>query len=170
MDAFLLKSFQFRTRDVLPYRKDGYGGFVFHGVGSHILWSDLRNRWYRFAFEIATVDQPVSAVLEQSRLILLDGNAKMVPKQSILEWKPACKRDTRNPRYSSYQWCQDLEIDDQDAELVTIRIELLFSSSKEWIPVKGDSRVLVDMHPGDPPPYYGRFNWYLRRILALGRA
>lgn len=167
MKAYLLKSFHFRERDNWPYRNDGRGGNVFHGVGSHILFSDLRNRWYRFAFEIATEDQPREAILAKSRLLLSTGDSKSIPEQSIIEWEPYCKRETTNPRYSSYQWTQHLQIDVEEANMAVIEIELLFSDSTEWLRVEGNSRVLIDMHPHGPPTYYGKLSWYFRRWLGL---
>ena len=165
MKAHLLKSFHFRHRDELPYCKDGRGGFVFHGVGSHILWNDIQNRWYRFAFEVATEDQPQEAVLQKTRLLLSVEDATTVPEQSIIEWEPSSKRETSNPRYCSYQWTQHLQIDIRYPTMASIAIEMQFSGFEDWLRVDGSTRVLVDMHPHGPPRYYNSISWYLRRLL-----
>jgi len=171
MKIYLLKFFHFREKETLPYREDGHGGNVFHGVGSHILFSDLSNRWYRFAFEVATEDQPEESHLEKTRLhFSVNGSPtfqeQSEPEQSELDWPPTYKRPTLNPKFNSYQWTQHAKIDVKEPCLVTVKIEMKFSHADQWLPVDGVMRFLTDLHPGEPPKYYSKPIWYLRKLLG----
>lgn len=164
--VLLLKAFQFRAYEFAPYREDGYGGHMYHGVGSHVLYSDLRHRSYRFAIEIATVDQPGDVHLTASRLRLnVDGN-DVIPAQTGLRWHPHHRRETKNSRYSSFQWRQDVEINTRTPCLAEVLIDVQFSDSDQWMTVDGVARVLVDLHPSEPPKYHSKIGWYFRRFIA----
>lgn len=167
MQLFLLKFFQFREREIAPYRIDGRGGNIFHGVGSHVLWSELRDRWYRFAFEVATQDQPESVDLLRSRLIFTVDGQEQDLQRSEVDWSPGgFRRPTKDPALSSYQWTQHACIDLEQPCIVTIALEMQFSHCSDWLPVDGVGRLLVDLHPGDPPKYYNYPVWHLRRWFS----
>lgn len=173
MKLYLLKAFHFQKHDQLPYRSDGRGGNVFHGVGSHVLYSDLKERWYRFAFEVATEGQPEEALLVETRLLATVEGKTNSPQQSILEWRTKSdnppvdyRRPTLSQNYVSYQWKQYLQIDVTEPELITISVEMKFSHSEKWLTVDGVTRVLADLHPEEPPRHYSKPIWHLRRWLG----
>ncbi|MDA7503510.1 hypothetical protein N8553_00830 [bacterium] len=166
MKLYLLKFFQFREKETAPYCVNGRGGNIFHGVGSHILWSHLNDRWYRFAFEVATQDQPESADLLKSRLVFTVGDEPQELQQSEIEWKPGNRRPTKDPNLSSYQWTQHVCIELQQPCIVTVAVEMLFSHCPDWLPVDGVGRILVDLHPYEPPKHYSYPMWHLRRWWA----
>lgn len=164
MELYLLKSFHFREYEKLPYRTDGKGGHVFHGVGSHVLFSNLRHRWYSFAFEVATVDQAPDNHLETVRIRgQCDGHSIEV-RQDTLKFHPDARQATLDPRISSIKWIQHLEIDAEKPSLIELFIDMQFSERDDWLTVEGSTRVLVDLHVGDPPRHHGKLGWFLRRL------
>lgn len=166
MEIYLLKFFHFRQHETVPYRIDGRGGNIFHGVGSHILYSDLRHRWYRFAYEVATVDQPPDVHLLASRLSFTVHGVNGQPQQSELKWRNDCKRSTKDPTLNSYQWTQHAEIDIVRPVIVTVHVDFQFSNAPDWLPIDGVGRVLVDLHPNKPPKVYNYPIWHVRRWLS----
>lgn len=166
MKIYLLKFFHFRKHESLPYRVDGRGGNVFHGVGSHVVYSDLRHRWYSFAFEVATENQSADVHAERSRLAITVDGQTQYPQDTEIAWQQTRRNVSQDPRLSSYQWVQHVEIDLQQPAIMTVGIEFQFSDRDTWLPVEGVGRLLVDLHPGSPPPYYSRPIWYLRRLLG----
>ena len=166
LKLYLLKSFHFRNREVLPYRSDGRGGNVFHGVGSHVLFSDLRHRRYDFAFEVASYHQSTENHLKRARVRAeLNGDSVEI-EHNILEFSPEARRPTLNPEISSFQWIQYLNIDIKQPALVELYIEMQFTDTDDWLPVEGCTRVLVDLHPGQPPKYYNKLVWHFRRLIG----
>jgi len=166
MELYLLKAFHFVTHDRLPYRKDGRGGHTFYQCGSHVLFSDLRNRWYRFAIEVATVNEPEDSILEATRLVAQVDGENVGLQQGVLDWDGDYRKRTSLEQYSCYRWTQCLEIDLDGPALVTIRVEMKFKGQDDYFPVDGVTRVLVDMHPGQPPTHYGKPMWYLKKWLG----
>lgn len=166
MELYLLKAFHFRECDNLPYRKDGRGGHTFYGAGSHVLFSDLRHRWYRFVIEVATVGQPVDSEIVGTRLRAHCDGKPINTQQSQVDWQGDYRRLTMSEELSSYQWHQRIQFDLKEPALVSISVEMKFSDQSEYLPVDGLARVLVDMHAGEPPKHYSTPMWYLKKWLG----
>lgn len=163
----LLQFLHFRAHESLPQRVNDRGGHTFYGVGSHFLYPDhLRDRWYRFAFEVVTIDQPAESVLEQSQLLLSSSDGKVAPHENTLDWSTDLRHRSALPKYSGYRWFQQLQMSLDAPGLITVDIELKFSHLDRFVRVEGNTHFLPEIHPGPPPKTYGKPMWYLRKWLG----
>lgn len=165
MDIRLIKFFLFRRVEALPYCTDLRGGNVFHGVGSHVLFSDLKNCDYRLALEVVTIDQPDDVHIERTTLTFsCDDRVICTDDLNWPEIEGAWRLRTAEPRYSAYQWTQWATLDLEKPSLVTVDIDVKFDDSPEPRRLAGNGSFLVDLHLRKPPKFYGRLRW-LWRVL-----
>ena len=163
MRVVLSQFLHYQIHDRLPYRTDGRGGHTFYGVGSHFLYSSLKDRWYSFAFEAATIDQSDDSVLKQTRIRFNSEDADITPRQSVLDWQSHHRHRSLNDRYSGYRWHQHVNLDVTKPTLITLSVDFKFSDHEEFITAEGKTYLLADLHAGDPPPYYSKLVWYFKK-------
>ena len=132
MELFLLKPFRFVEVENLPYRNDGKGGNVFHGVGSHVMNSDLNDRTHRIAFEVATKGQANDCHLLRHNLRLEVDGQPIDSANHEQKWEQESRHQTQNPSISAYQWDQYVQFSVDEPSIVSIYIDMLFSDSPEW--------------------------------------
>lgn len=158
-----MQCLQYRNYESTPYRNDGRGGHIFSGVGSHVLHSDWNHRWLAFAFEVATIDQPEDSVLETTQLRISSDDHSVIPEQSVVDWEPGHRHQTIDPKYSSYKWKQHVFIEASHPTLMSVHIDFKFSDRASPITAEGQTHILIDLHPCQPPKYYNKPMWYLKK-------